>query len=178
MIIRSFATSLSPFETNTDYIFFFMLLLSDEINLSCLFVLKVLVSLRALINGQSSTLSSLYVISDFHFLYHYSTSVVYHIGPMYVCCDFIKIIPFTMKDIIFFTKNDLGSKRRWSNCQCFCYRIFVLQTKFIRLTVSQSVGDIGQLLIAVEVTDSYAKKHMFWKFPLSTSYSSADILQQ
>ena len=35
MTVRSFATSLSPFETNADYIFFFMLLLSDEINLPC-----------------------------------------------------------------------------------------------------------------------------------------------
>ena len=36
MTARSFATSLSPLETDADYIFFFLLLLSDEINLSCL----------------------------------------------------------------------------------------------------------------------------------------------
>ena len=37
MTARSFATFMSPFETAADYIFFFMLLLSDEVNFSCLF---------------------------------------------------------------------------------------------------------------------------------------------
>ena len=36
------ATSLSPFETNADHIFYFVLLLSDEINLSCLEHVKFL----------------------------------------------------------------------------------------------------------------------------------------
>ena len=44
--------------------------------------------------------------------------------------------------------------------------------------MSQSVENIDQLLIAVQVTDSYAKKHMVRKFPLSARYSPADILQR
>ena len=50
MILRSFATSLSPSDTNLDQNFFFMLLLSDEIYLSCL-VLKYFTIALSLFRG-------------------------------------------------------------------------------------------------------------------------------